>query len=440
MQRFVGKEAVEPHEIPRGWNRAARLTLLGVMAYQGLTLPILGVTAPWVSPYFRLDTSALAKLYAVMSFSALVTFGVARLADRAGRRRTLALCLVVTSVASLGAALSRSLVSFATFELVRFSAAGALANSTLSLFAEAAPDSSTRAAAVGETGMAAAAGGASLLLVMPLLAQLPHTFRLVYAIAGTGIVLVPVLFRFVPESARWEHARTTGELEHSSVLDVFAGPWLKRTAAIVGASLLGGVEGAAVGAWSYYYGVSVIGVSPATMSGWSLAATATAFLGFRLGVTFAERVGRVKTAVAFGLLHQAAALWLYLGPPHSFPLPGLWLGIGLCASGLGASASGTAKSTAGIELFPTPLRVTLLGYIALAGAIATGLSNLLISALVGPLGGLARSVALVSLTGVLSLVVFGLGVEETRGQTLEQSAHEELAPPEENRTEAPASR
>jgi MFS family permease len=436
VEHLAGPEAVEPLATPHGFDPAARTTLLAVMAYQGLTLPLLGVAAPWISPRFGLDATALAKVYAVMSFSALVTFGAARLADRAGRRRTLALCLVVSALAALGAALSRSLTAFVGCELVRFSAAGALANSALSLFAEAAPDSRARAAAVAKAGMAAAAGGASLLVVMPLVAHLPHNFRWVYAGAAGGVALVPALFRWVPESARWEHARARGSLGNSTVLDVFARPWLRRTAAIVGASLLGGVEGAAVGSWSYYYGVTVVGVSPASMSAWSLAATAAGFWGFRLGEGFAERLGRIKTAVAFGLLHQAAALWLYLGPPRGFPVPACWLGLGLCVSAVGASASGTAKSTAGLELFPTPLRVTLMGYVALAGAVATGLSNLMISCLAGPLGGLSRAVALVSLSGVLSLVVFGLGVDETRGRTLEDSAAE----PEEPVTRSPPAR
>ncbi len=428
MEHLAGPVAIEPLATPHGFDPAARATLLTVMAYQGLTLPLLAVAAPWISPRFGLDASALAKVYAVMSFSALVTFGAARLADRAGRRRTLALCLVVTSLAALGAALSRSLVAFVGCELVRFAAAGALANSTLSLFVEAAPNSRARAAAVAKAGMAAAAGGASLLVVMPLAARLPHNFRWIYVVAAGGIVLVPALSRWVPESARWEHARAQGSLRSSTIFDVFAAPWLRRTVAIVGASLLGGVEGAAVGSWSYYYGVTVVGISPASMSVWSLAATAAGFWGFRLGQGFAERLGRIKTAVVFGLLHQAAALWLYLGPPHGFPVPAFWLGLGLCASAVGASASGTAKSTAGLELFPTPLRVTLMGYIALAGATATGLSNLLISFLAGPLGGLSRAVALVSLSGVLSLAVFGFGVEETRGKSLEESAAEAEEP------------
>lgn len=409
---------------PATFGRAARYTLLAVMAYQGLTTPILGVTAPWVVKRFGLTATSLAELYALMSLSAFVTFGAARLADRVGRRRVLVWCLVATSVMALGAALSRSIVTFAACELLRFSSVGALTNSAIALHTEAAPDSKARASAVGKMGMAAALGGASLLAVMPIAAHFPNSFRLIYLGGAAGVLFVPALVRFVPESLRWRQARATGVVRHSSLFSVFSGRWARRAFVIVGASLLGGVEGAAVGSWSYYYGVSVVGISPQTMSGWSLAATATGFLGYRVGMLAAERYGRVATAVTFGLLHQAAALWLYLGPPHAFALPGVWIGLGLCFSGLGAAASGTAKTTASVELFPTALRVTIMGFIALAGALATGLSNLLVAALVKPLGGVAHAIALLSFTGVASLVLFGYGVDETRGHTLDETAPE----------------
>ena len=413
-----------PANEPVAFGRAARYTLLAVMAYQGLTTPILGVTAPWVVKRFGLTATSLAELYALMSLSAFVTFGAARFADRVGRRRVLLWCLVSTSMMALGAALSRSIVTFAACELLRFSSVGAITNSAITLHTEAAPDSSARASAVGKMGMAAALGGASLIALMPLAARLPNSFRWIYLCATSGVLFVPALLRFVPESARWRQARSTGVVRRSSLFSVFTGRWGRRAFVIVGASLLGGVEGAAVGSWSYYYGVSVVGISPQTMSGWSLAATATGFVGYRAGMLAAERYGRVKTAVVCGLMHQAAALWLYLGPPHSFALPGVWIGLGLCLSGLGAAASGTAKTTASVELFPTPLRVTIMGFIALAGALATGVSNLLVAALVGPLGGVAHAIALLSLTGVASLVLFGFGVDETRGHNLDETAPE----------------
>lgn len=402
--------------------------LLGVMWYQGMTVPLLAIASPWIALQFSLDARAIARLYAVMSVSALITFGAARLADRIGRRLLLMACLIAASATAVCAALARSTVTFAIWEFLRFSTVGAVANSAYTLLAEAAPDSSARASALGKGGMAAAAGGTSLLVLMPLFSIWGHSFRWAYDLSAIGVMFVPALLRWVPESQQWKRARVSGVVERSSAFGVFGGRWSRRAVAIITASLLNGVEGAAVGAWSYYYGVLVVGISPQLMSLLSVIATLLGFAGFRVGAWAAERVGRVPTAVVFGALHQAAALWLYLGPVKHVFSPPLWIGVGLCLSGFGASASGIAKSTAIVELFPTQLRVTILGWVALAGALATGCSNMLVSVLVGPLGGISRAIAVLSLSGVLGLAVFGLLVDETRGMSLEQAALEEGRP------------
>jgi MFS family permease len=382
------------------------------------------VESPWIAPRFGLDARALARLYALMSLSAVLTFVGGRLADRIGRRRFLVACLVFASAMAVCEALSRSVRAFAICELLRFSTVGAIANCAIALFAEAAPDSSARVGAIGKAGMAAAAGGASLLILMPLLVRWGHPFRPAFGLAAGGALLVPPVLLWVPESEHWRRARRAGSIAESSLFGVFREPWSRRAVAVIGAALLGGVEGAAVGGWSYYFGVTIAGMSPRSMSTWSLVATAAGFLGFRVGAVAAERLGRVRTAVVFGLVHQAAALWIYLAPSHHLLSVPLTIGLGLCLSGLGASASGIGKSTATVELFPTALRVTILGWIALAGAVATGCSNLLVSELIGPLGGLQRAIAFLSLSGVAGLIVFGLGVEETRGLSLDDAALE----------------
>ena len=409
------------------YGLGATWALLGVMWYQGLTLPLLAVASPWIALRFGLDARAVARLFALMSLSAVITFAGGRLADRIGRRRLLLGCLLLASAMAVCAALARSVVIFAICELVRFSTVGAVANSAIALFAEAAPDSSARAGALGKAGMAAAAGGASLLAVIPIIMRMGNSFPLTFGLAACGVLFVPAVLHWVPESARWARAQDAGTVATSSPVGVLTRRWARRAIALLAAALLSGAEGAAVGGWSYYYGVSIQGMSPGSMSTWSLIATAVGFAGFRAGTLAAERFGRIPTVVGFGLMHQAAALWLYLGPPKHFSDISLWIGLGLCFSGFGASASGIAKATATVELFPTSLRVTMLGWIALAGAIATGCSNMLVSVLILPLGGLPRAIALLSLSGVAGLIVFGLCVDETRGLSLDDAAFEQEA-------------
>lgn len=398
-------------------------TLLLVIWYQGLTVPILDVGAPWIAKSFGLTQVGVAWLQASAGASALITLGLARLVDRAGRRRVMLWCLVAGAVFAAAAASMHSIYALAAFRIASFAAVGAVGNSALTMLAERLP-SPSRAAGVGHAGMALALGGATCLVVMPLLARTQYSFRGLFMLAAGGLLLAPLVARLVPESPRWQAAQAAGTTASTSMTGVFSPLYRRRAIAMLLSTLAGGVEGAAVGSWSYYYGVSIVGASAATMSVLSLVATAIGFVGFRLGSRAAERLGRVRTVVAFGMLEEVAALLLYLGPARHAATAVLWLGLGLSLGAIAASGRGTANNTAGIELFPTSLRVTMMGWLALVAAVAGGCAHLLVAVLLGPLGSVAHAVALVSMLGPVSLVVFGFFIEETRGLSLEASSLE----------------
>ncbi len=52
-------------------------------------------------------------------------------------------------------------------------------------------------------------------------------------------------------------------------------------------------------------------------------------------------------------------------------------------------------------------------------------TQILIAALIGPLGGLTKVVRYFALLGIPSAVIFGLFIDETRGLSLEVAAREE---------------
>jgi hypothetical protein len=85
---------------------------------------------------------------------------------------------------------------------------------------------------------------------------------------------------------------------------------------------------------------------------------------------------------------------------------------------VGANAAAT-------ELFPAALRTTMIGCQGITGAAFSMLAQIMIAALIGPLGGLTNVIRYMALLGIPSAAIFGMFIDETRGLPLEVAAKEE---------------
>jgi len=95
-----------------------------------------------------------------------------------------------------------------------------------------------------------------------------------------------------------------------------------------------------------------------------------------------------------------------------------WFKVGSDVMTVGANSAAT-------ELFPAALRTTMIGWQGIIAAAFSVLAQVLIAALIGPLGGLARVIRCLALLGIPSALIFGLFVDETRGLAIEQAALED---------------
>ena len=86
---------------------------------------------------------------------------------------------------------------------------------------------------------------------------------------------------------------------------------------------------------------------------------------------------------------------------------------------VGANAAAT-------ELFPADLRTTMVGWQMITGAVFSMLAQVVISALIGPLGGLENVIRYFALLGIPSAILFGTFIDETRGMTLAAASKEAL--------------
>src|SRR5262249_5258651 len=110
-----------------------------LLVYQGYSLSIAGVAAPWIAKTFALNQAELARLFALMSLSAVGVLIIARMADRVGRRRILLLSLSTTPLCALGAAIAPTSTLFAFFEIAISALLGGSVSSAIVLLAEELP-------------------------------------------------------------------------------------------------------------------------------------------------------------------------------------------------------------------------------------------------------------------------------------------------------------
>jgi MFS family permease len=82
-------------------------------------------------------------------------------------------------------------------------------------------------------------------------------------------------------------------------------------------------------------------------------------------------------------------------------------------------------NSAATELFPAGLRTTMIGWQGITAAAFSMLAQILIAALIGPLGGLTNVIRYLALLGIPSAALFGMFIDETRGLPLEVASKEE---------------
>ena len=404
--------------------RWAIAAIFWVLAYQGFTVSINGIGAPFIARTFHLDDAGIATLYAWIAPAALGVLFLSRLADRLGRRRVLLACMLATPLAAVAAATARSVVLFAICDILLYAFIGGAVSISVVMLAELLPMGG-RAGGQSRGGLATAVGSGVCLVLMPLLDKGGHSWRWLLVISGSGLVCLPLLAWAIPESPRWRHAAAGGATREGGLLDVFRAPHRRRTLPIVACGFLSVMAAGSVEGWGYYHVVSVVGLSAGAASALILVGGGVGLLGFPLGAWACERLGRVPTVVISWALASGGALAFYWGPPTSASVPALWLGAAFfwfIAAGNAAIVGFRAAST---ELFPTALRGTMIGVSALVGAVGAVSAQTTIALLAGPLGGLSTVVGYLALLAIPGAIIFGLFIDETRGLTLEVAAGEE---------------
>lgn len=405
-------------------NRRLARSIAGVLAFEGFTMSINGIGAPWIAKSFQLGESGIAGLFAWISLSAIGAMGLSRMIDRVGRRRMLLVCMAGTSVSALAAALSTDIAAFAVCEIALYAFIGAtIAGGIVILAEELAISERARGQSWG--GLGIGLGGGMCLIVMPMVAS-RYSWRWMLVLASAmGVGALWRAARVIPESGRWQRAAAAGTTSDSSFYDAFGQLYRRRAITILVCSLLANIAGVAGSSWAYFHLVSVVGLAPGAASLLMLVGGGVGMLGFPLAARSCERYGRIPTIFVAALMSSLGAAAFYWGPPAHLGLRWLWIGVTYCCFTAGLSAGQVGGNSLATELFPTAIRGAMMGWFALVGAAAAVSAQTLIAVLAARVGGLSIVVGYLSLLAIPNAIIVALFLPETRGLSLEAAAMEE---------------
>ncbi|MGA9723659.1 MAG: MFS transporter [Candidatus Binatus sp.] len=415
-----------PQNPPRSGSRASTTVgaIVILLLYQGYTLSIVGIASPWIAKSFALDEGKLARLFAWMAISAFGSLLLARLADRVGRRLVILTALVLAPLFCAGAALAPTANAFAACEIMVSALLGGSVSSAIVLLAEELPGKQ-RARGQAAAALASAIGGVLGYLIIPALLAWNYSWRWLLAPSVAGVLLVVPVAMMLPAQSKWSSARSSGTATRSHIYDIFHPIYRRRSIALLSCAALDTIAGTAVNGWLYFQAVSILGLSPVAASTLVVTGMGVGMIGFPLGAWTSERFGRVPTVAYVGGAAWLGAFAFYVGPPPFVQWPFMWLVVVYCWFKVATDVMTVGANSAATELFPAALRTTMIGWQGITAAAFSMLAQVLIAALIGPLGGLAHVIRYFALLGIPSAIIFGLFIDETRGLTLEQAALEE---------------
>jgi len=391
-------------------------TIAAALALAGFGGGLFTQTVDFVAKSFHASDADLGVALALTRIGTLVGIAGAALADRRGRRGIMLFSVAGVCAASALTALAPSL---ALFTVIQVFVRGCVQLATVVGFialTEEAPEGS-RAFFLAIGGMAAGSGFAIGAVMLPVADIRQGAWRVMFAVAGLGLLALPGLARRLPETGRYAAmgGRVAGARAAELVDRVYGGRFLLVGAVVF---LLGFFGTPSLQFTNRYLqderGFSALGIVllRAVTQGFP------ALAGIVAGGRLAESRGRKPIASGSTLVLALASAGFFL-----WSGAGLWVAM-LFATVAGAM-SGPAMTAFNTELFPTEVRGRAAGALLGAGVVGSVFGLLLVGYLADPLGGVGRAVAVTCVMPIVVAIFLIPRLPEGRGRALD-----ELSPPE----------
>jgi MFS family permease len=399
----------------------AQLRVLGfvtlAMFFENYDLGMFANALPQIAATFGLDSAAQGSFTATTRFGALPAFLLLPFADRIGRRRILLLAIAGMGVGSFATALARSPLEFVIAQLATRTCIVAAAIASFVVVSEEFP-AYHRGWGIGMLGGVGAIGYGFGALLYGFIGWLPFGWRSLYAVGVLPLAFMPAFARGLRETGRF--AALSQRAGRTPLVLVGIAELVRhhprRALAI---ALIACLSSAGTGP-SFQFVSEFLqterGWRPGTFAALTVVFGAFAIVGNPVAGRLGDRYGRRRVAASVMALFPLASLAFFAGPER-------WVALPWTAMVFLSMATTVSVRTLATELFPTSLRGTGAGSLALLETVGVGTGLLLYAAAVGAFGSQSIALPLVAIACLGAAASVYLVPETARRELEDVSAH-----------------
>ncbi len=372
---------------------------------QGFAVSQASATLPFTREGLGLSEGEMSLLLGLARFGVFLALPLGWLGDRVGRKRPLIWSMALVLGAGALSGLAQHPWQYGMGQtLVRGGTAALSALAVVLLAEEVSPP--IRAYSISFYGAAGSLGAGIGLMVLPLAERGPDGWRLPHLLVAVGFLLVPFLYKQIPESTVFDSSpRALRQWQ-----PLLAGQWAPRFWRLSGAGFLTSAFVSVALAFSTTRMIDGLGLSAGQTVAISLAGGTLGGLGFFVGGRLADSWGRRRT-VALSMCLALVGLTIFW--TDSLTL----LVIAVMISSFGTFAYVPSFGSFRAELFPTQLRATSNTASHNVSTLGSAL-GLIIGVFTIDTAGLAETVTVLG-GGVVVALFLIASLPETRGHDLE---------------------
>jgi len=359
---------------------------------------------PFTRVGLGLSEGEMSLMLGLARLAAFAALPIGWLGDHRGRRRPFLIAMTLVVAGGSIAGLTFEAWQFGISHAVLRTGTAAASALAVVILAETV-STPIRAYAISFFGAAVSLGSGLALMVLPLADGGGDAWRIPHLLVAGGLLLLPFLIRFVPESNVYSDDPDGGHWR-----ELTAGPWARRFWTVVVINLLAAAYGAVGAAFSTERMIQDVGMTTGNAVIVLLVGGTIGGIGFFVGGHLADSWGRRRTSIVSLLLTIVGGVALY----SSTNVPVIVAGA--MVSAFGTFAFVPAGGSHRAELFPTGLRSSANTAASNAGLVGSALG--LISGIYTiDTFGLSGTVYLLAI-GVAIAALLTATLDETRGQDL----------------------